>query len=167
MRILNIDEVNVVSGGMDVESPDFNSLSQLDGVTVNGKRISFGRLRIAARMARLATPLGMLGAVAGWAWDNHVNSLQNEIDEREKEAKFEPNELEEVVVEGHRQGNVMETVDGVTSWTGRFWLDCDGDGKWDSQYFVDDNGVRWLDFTGKGQWVQVPDRSDWRRGFAG
>lgn len=67
MRMLNIDEVNVVSGGRDAESPDFDSYSasELETVPVTAKRISFGRLSGAVRLGRLATPLGILVGAGG------------------------------------------------------------------------------------------------------
>lgn len=173
MRMLNAAEYDSFSGGGDLvydarQKEDENDKTKTEGgaletVWVIGSRFSFG-----AGAGRLIPLIGTVVTVANaalWAWDNVIDTLDKEIDAREKEAKYGPNEIEEVVVEGHRQGNVMEDVDGVRTWTGRFWLDCDGDGEWASQYFVDANGVRWLDVTGDGQWHVVPDRSDWRRGF--
>ena len=166
MRMLNAAEYDSVSGGGDLvydarKREDENNKTKTESgalttVSVIGSRFSFG-----AGAGRLIPYIGTaftVGTAALWVWDNVIDALGHGIDEREKEAKYDESQLEEVVVEGHKQYQIKGSP------SGNFWLDCDGDGQLDTQYKYDGTRLM-MDITGNGTWVYVPDRPDWRRGF--
>ena len=164
MRELTVSEIAVVSGG------------ELDVVDVIASRIKDGWQSLnGASLQKLISKFDALELMkrSGYRWmvieiadflgiDDVLWQLSREIDSREDKAQYDESKLKKEVVDGHVQYRVLDEDGNPTN---RYWLDCDGDGRLDTQY-KDENGKRYMDVTANGQWHEMPNRADWRSGWA-
>ena len=165
MRALTFEELQIVGGGGEevvIEAPRYPDLWQwAEQRFMQGPVLQLFGAENAKRLIPGIGNLIAIGGVALWRWENVIDDLGTQIDNREDKARYDESKLVLKVIDGHRHMEVLGAQER------NFWLDCDGDGRLDTQYKYDSSGKLLMDFTGDGQWLYVPERSDWRRGFGG
>jgi len=166
MRALNVLEIETVSGGA-LQEVDVVASRLRDGwLLLSGSAVAKFLQQLDAE--DLVKRAGIVGLVLEGLDLLGIDVLEvlfereRQINKREDEAQYDKSKLKEEVVDGHVQYRVLGD-DGKP--TNRYWLDCDGDGRLDTQY-NDENGKRYMDVTAKGQWHEMPNRPDWRLGWA-
>lgn len=162
MRMLTDIEVQYVSGG-DMETVDVIASRIRDGWQTMG-RDAFEALKDAEdnKFWQLISKRIEYVIIAAAALDGLIDFRHEEINDRENKAKYDESKLKLEWVDGHPQWRV---VDDEGNPTNRFWLDCDGDGRLDTQYKIVD-GKLYMDVNADDQWHQMPDRADWRLGYS-
>ncbi len=166
MRALNVLEIEAVSGGA-LDTVDVVASRLRDGwlLLSGGGLEKFLRQLDAEDLLKRAGMVGIALEALDFLGVDLLELLlekERQIDNREDKAQYDPTKLKREVVDGHVQYRVMDDDGNPTN---RYWLDCDGDGRLDTQY-KDENGKRYMDVTANGQWHEMPNRADWRSGWA-
>jgi hypothetical protein len=163
MRLLSRTELVAISGGMETVDVVASRIGQ--GWQRLGY-LAFEELKERMDLKDLikrAAPVWVAIEVADFiGLDDLLFEKERQINEREDKAQYDPTKLKREVVDGHVQYRVMDDDGNPTN---RYWLDCDGDGRLDTQY-KDEDGKRYMDVTANGQWHEMPNRADWRSGWA-